>query len=451
MFPFNKRQLLLLLIAFQLISCQQKRVATPMTLTNETLIPNPQFLKGTGSSFLLSEKTQINYNATSDDLTTVSNYLAETLRPATGFDLLVKPINKEPQTSAIYLKLTTNDSIKGDEGYKLYITEDRLQIEANKPVGIFRGIQTVQQLLPASIVLKKKQDTIWEIPTGTIIDYPEYEHRGAMLDVARHFFEVDDVKKFIDHLVTYKMNVLHLHLTDDQGWRIEIKSWPNLTTHGGSTEVGGTEGGFFTQEDYKEIVTYAAERHILVIPEIDMPGHTNAALASYAELNCDGKVTDLYTGMKVGFSSLCTDKEITYQFVDDVIRELAALTPGPYIHIGGDESHATKKDEYRYFINRVQKIVNDHGKQLIGWDDVSAGTLEKSSVAQFWAREHNALEAIAQGAKIIMSPAKKAYLDMKYDSITPIGLKWAGFIEVDDGYNWSLEAYVKGISKEHRC
>ena len=137
------------------------------------------------------------------------------------------------------------------------------------------------------------------------------------------------------------MNHLHLHLADDQGWRIEIKSWPNLTIHGGSTQVGGGKGGFFTQEEYKDIVQYAQERFITIVPEIDMPGHTNAALSSYAELNCDGKATKLYTGTKVGFSTLCTDKEITYKFVDDVIRELAAITPGPYIHIGGDESHVT--------------------------------------------------------------------------------------------------------------
>ena len=165
------------------------------------------------------------------------------------------------------------------------------------------------------------------------------------------------MKNFIEQLAYYKMNVLHLHLSDDQGWRIEIKSWPNLTAHGGKTEVGGGEGGYYTQEQYKEIVKYAQDRYITIIPEIDMPGHTNAALASVAMLNCDGKPKELYTGTEVGFSTLCTSKETTYQFIDDVIRELAAITPGEYLHIGGDESHATKIEDYIPFMNRVQDMV----------------------------------------------------------------------------------------------
>ena len=159
------------------------------------------------------------------------------------------------------------------------------------------------------------------------------------------------------------MNRLHLHLSDDQGWRIEIKSWPKLTEIGGSSEVGGGEGGFYTQEQYKDIVKYAQDRFITIVPEIDVPGHTNAALASYPELNCDGKATELYHGTNVGFSTLCTDKEITYKFIDDVFRELAAMTPGEYIHIGGVESHVTSMKDFNPFINRAQKIVEKHGKK----------------------------------------------------------------------------------------
>ena len=152
---------------------------------------------------------------------------------------------------------------------------------------------------------------------------------------------------------------LHLHLSDDQGWRIEIKTWPNLAIHGGSTEVGGGKGGFYTQEQYKDIVRYAMDRFVTIIPEIDMPGHTNAALASYPELNCNDSATKLYTGTEVGFSTLCTKKELTYKFVDDVVQELSEITPGPWIHIGGDESHATKKEDYIPFENRVQQIVKN--------------------------------------------------------------------------------------------
>ena len=244
------------------------------------------------------------------------------------------------------------------------------------------------------------------------------------------------------------MNKLHLHLSDDQGWRIEIKSWPKLTEYGGSTEVGGGEGGYFTQEDYKEIIDYAQERYIEVIPEIDMPGHTNAALASYPELNCNDEAPDLYTGTEVGFSSFCTDKEVTYKFIDDVIGELAAITPGKYIHIGGDESHSTDKEDYIQFINKVQDIVYKHGKTMIGWDEIQNAQLRKESVTQFWASEENALGAVKQESKLIMSPAKKAYMDMQYDSNSPLGLHWAGYIEVDTGYNWNPSSYVKGITKD---
>jgi hexosaminidase len=287
------------------------------------------------------------------------------------------------------------------------------------------------------------------IPAGFISDFPEYGYRGAMLDVSRHFFGVEDVKRFIDFIAMYKMNALHLHLSDDQGWRIEIKSWPKLTEIGGSTEVGGGEGGFFTQEDYSELVNYAQDRHIIIVPEIDMPGHTNAALASYPELNCNGKATELYTGIEVGFSTLCTDKEITYQFVDDVVREISALTPGPFFHIGGDESHVTAHDDYVYFINRVQKIVESHGKRVAGWDEIANASLIEDAVVQFWADVENTVMGVEQGAKVIMSPAKKAYLDMKYDSTTHLGLHWAGYIEVDSAYIWNPATYIKGVTKEN--
>jgi hexosaminidase len=314
---------------------------------------------------------------------------------------------------------------------------------------LFRGIQTIRQIFPANIELATRQEGPWRIPTGTILDYPVYSYRGVMLDVARHFFGVDDVKRFIDFLACYKMNVLHLHLSDDQGWRIEIKSWPNLATNGGSTQVGGGKGGYYTQEQYADIVQYAKERYIMIVPEIDMPGHTNAALASYAELNCNEKVTELYTGIRVGFSALCTGKEITYKFIDDVIRELAALTPGPYIHIGGDESHVTKIEDYIPFINKLQDIVLAHGKQVIGWDDIALAGLKANVIAQHWSNVKNANLAVSQGAKILMSPAKKAYLDIQYNAKSKFGLHWAGYIEVDSAYTWDLETLIPGVGKEN--
>jgi hexosaminidase len=256
------------------------------------------------------------------------------------------------------------------------------------------------------------------------------------------------VKQYIDQLALYKINYLHLHLSDDQGWRIEIKSWPKLTEIGGSTQVGGGPGGFYTQEEYADIVSYAAERFITIVPEIDMPGHTNAALASYAELNCDGKATELYTGTRVGFSTLCTRKEITYTFVEDVIRELVELTPGPYFHVGGDESHVTELEDYIYFMNRVRKIVQKHGKKVIGWDEISHADLDSSDIAQYWASAENAGRALAKGARLIISPAKYAYLDMKYDSTTALGLNWAGYTEVDKAYAWEPLELIEGISQD---
>jgi len=269
-----------------------------------------------------------------------------------------------------------------------------------------------------------------------------------MLDVARHFFSVADVKRYIDLISLYKINVLHLHLSDDQGWRIEIKSWPKLTEIGGSTEVGGGKGGFYSQEEYSSIVKYAAKRYITVIPEIDMPGHTNAALASYASLNCDRRARKLYTGTRVGFSTLCTSDELTYKFIDDVIAEIASLTPGPYIHIGGDESHVTPLKDFIPFINRVQDIVNSYGKTMIGWDEISHADLDEGSIAQYWQSAKNAKKAVDKGARLILSPAKRCYLDMKYDSSSVLGLTWAGYTEVDSAYIWSPTELVQGIDKD---
>jgi len=238
-------------------------------------------------------------------------------------------------------------------------------------------------------------------------------------------------------------------MSDDQGWRIEIKAFPELTKIGGSTEVGGGEGGFFTQEEFKEIVKYAEERFITIVPEIDMPGHTNAALASIAELNCDGKVRELYTGTEVGFSTLCTDKETVYKFIDQVVKEISAISPGPYFHIGGDESDVTKEKDYIKFVKRVEGIVNSHGKQMMGWDDITASKLKSNSVAQHWAKSENAIAAVDHKMKIVMSPAKHAYLDMQYDSTTHLGLHWAAYIEVDDGYNWNPATLIPEVKKEN--
>ncbi len=434
---------LLLTVFFGQTAC------TPTDLSKENLIPMPVSVIPTGDSFDLTDKTVIYVQGESAELTQIGQYLADKLNPSTGLGLTVNTTNETPTPGNIYLSLSGNDSELGDEGYELSITDKSINLVANKAAGLFHGIQTIRQLLPSKVEMDSQQKGPWKIATGTIRDFPTYAYRGSMLDVARHFFEVDEVKSLIDKLAYYKMNVMHLHLSDDQGWRIEIKSWPNLTAHGGSTEVGGGNGGFYTQEQYSDIVKYAQERYITIIPEIDMPGHTNAALASYPELNCSGKATELYTGIEVGFSTLCTDKEITYKFIDDVVGELAALTPGEYLHIGGDESHATKIEDYIPFVSRVQDIVISHGKKVLGWDEIALSTLKPNTIAQYWAKSENATKAVAQGAKVLMSPAKYAYLDMQYDSTSTYGLHWAAYIEVDKGYNWDPVTLVPEIKKEN--
>ena len=420
-----------------------------MDLNKNSLIPKPVYLEATNSSFKLSRKTIIYVDGSSEELYQIGQYLAEHLRPSTGFSLPVKVKSKKGKKGNITLSLSNNIQVQEKEGYKLTISEEQVLLEAKTAAGIFRGIQTIRQLFPSEIEKDEKQNMAWRIATGTIIDYPEYAYRGTMLDVSRHFFGIADVKQYIEYLAYYKLNALHLHLSDDQGWRIEIKSWPKLTSIGGQTQVDGGKGGFYTQEEFKDLVRYASERYITIVPEIDMPGHTNAALASYAGLNCDSVARELYTGTNVGFSTLCTDKEITYKFVDDVIREISEMNTGPYMHIGGDESHVTPLKDYIPFINRVKKIVESHGKTMIGWDEIANAEIDSTNLIQFWSNAKNANMGIKKGAKVIVSPAQRAYLDMKYDSTTKLGLNWAAYIEVDQAYNWDPVNYTKGLKRKN--
>ncbi|WP_373515863.1 beta-N-acetylhexosaminidase [Persicitalea sp.] len=430
-----------------LFSCGNEK---PAKLSEQSLIPMPVSVTASEGSFEITENTDIYVPQGSGEVQKIGQYLADKLNPSTGLGVEVKTTASAPAAGNIYLNLTEADTTLSDEGYELDISVDGVTLTAHQPAGLFRGIQTLRQALPADIEKTEKQSGSWKIPTGTIRDSPTYAYRGAMLDVARHFFSVEDVKRYIDLIAAYKMNVMHLHLSDDQGWRIEIKSWPKLTSYGGTTQVGGNGGGFYTQEQYKDLVQYAQDRYITIIPEIDMPGHTNAALASYPELNCNEKDPNpkLYEGIEVGFSTLCTSNETTYKFVDDVVRELAAITPGPYIHVGGDESHVTAIEDYIPFVNRVQDIVQSHGKRMIGWDEVTNASLKPTSVAQYWAKAEYAQSAAKQGAKVIMSPAKYAYLDMQYDSTSKFGLHWAAYIEMDSSYNWEPSTMVPGVTKD---
>lgn len=375
----------------------------------------------------------------------VKKYLEEMLAPTIAIPTALIPEATAPAGSILLSINPFGRAEVGDEGYELTIT-DRVHIDARTPAGLFHGVQTLRQLLPVSIEHPAAVGRTLSLPTGYIFDKPRFEWRGMSLDVSRHFLPPADVKLFMDAMALYKLNRLHLHLSDDQGWRIEIKSRPNLTAIGSTTKVGGGPGGFYTQAEYTSLVAYAQSRYITIVPEIDMPAHTNAALASYPELNCDKVAPPLYTGIKVGFSALCVDSAAVLPFVEDVVREISALTPGSYFHIGGDEVMKLTHAQYVRFVESVEKIVNANGKRMIGWGEISPAALSPNTIVQNWKKDSSFLHA-ARGGKIIMSPSAKAYLDMKYDSATVLGLSWAGFIEVKTAYDWDPAAFIPGVTE----
>jgi len=441
-----------ILIITTTIACQQKvekEIIFPHTdLTQANTIPKPLEVTATHSAFSLNNSTVIYTSKDVSDFENIGNFLSKKIKEKIDLDIAVNIEQTKISGNNIYIKQLESTEPNVNEAYQLYISRDSVVISAVTSEGAFRGVQTLRQLIPEASNDTLAAYKMWLISTGQIIDKPNFEYRGFMLDVARHFFSVEEVKKQIDILAYYKINILHLHLSDDQGWRIEIKSWPKLTEIGSVSEVGGGKGGFYTQEDYKELVAYASERYITIIPEIDMPGHTNAASFSYPELNGNGKKLKQYTGTEVGFSTFDANKDIVYKFIDDVVREIAAMTPGPYFHIGGDESHVTKKKDYIHFINKVEKIVQKHGKRMIGWDEITQASIGSTTIAQHWQTEENAVKAANNGSKVILSPGKKAYLDMQYDTLSKYGLHWAAYIPVDTAYQWIPETYIKGVSKE---
>ncbi|MFF4355976.1 beta-N-acetylhexosaminidase [Streptomyces sp. NPDC001604] len=414
----------------------------------DRVVPAPASVKPWGSPYRITGATAIRVDD-SPRVGRIGEYLADILRPSTGYRLPLVHSGR----GGIQLRLERQPKGGlGAEGYRLDSSEAGITITATEPAGLFHGVQTLRQLLPPAVEKKSVQPGPWLVAGGTIKDSPRYAYRGAMLDVSRHFFTVAQVKRYIDELALYKINELHLHLSDDQGWRIAVDSWPRLATYGGSTEVGGGRGGHYTKADYQEIVRYAASRYLEVVPEIDMPGHTNAALASYADLNCNGTAPPLYTGTDVGFSSLCVGKDVTYDFVDDVIRELAAITPGRYLHIGGDEAHSTSHEDYVKFMDRVQPVVAEYGKTVIAWHQITGAHPAKGAIAQYWglddtdaAEKAQVVKAAQNGTGLILSPADRIYLDMKYTEDTPLGQDWAGLVEVKRSYDWDPGNYLAGV------
>ncbi|PAE38039.1 family 20 glycosylhydrolase [Bacillus sp. 7884-1] len=407
-----------------------------------SLLPKPvSYIAGTGE-FTLTPSTSIyvagNSQEETDEIYNIAQFLVAKLNISTGFNIRVTKSNT-PQAGSIYFTTIGGTAEQGIEGYNLVTDTDRVTLSAYKPEGIFRGTQTLIQLLPAEIVKSTVVTGVpWVIPCSTINDKPSYSYRGIMIDVARHFFTVDQVKRQIDLASQYKINKLHLHLSDDQGWRIEIKSRPDLITYGSISAVNHAPGGYYTQEQFKEIVSYANARYVEVIPEIDMPGHTNAALASIPELNPTGVRAVPRYDTAVGYSTLMARSEATYDFVDDVIRELSAISSSPYIHIGGDESFNTTASDYNYFVGRVAGIVSQYGKKVVGWDpyDTSTGLTSSDSILQNWhCTPTTGTSAISKGMKMILSPAN-AYIDQKYYANSPLGLSWRGYINTSKAYLW---------------
>jgi hexosaminidase len=414
----------------------------------QNLIPFPASIRPGEGTYTLHSNSAILVHLDQEEIRRVGGFLADCLRPATGFELPLLPA-EAPSTDGILLTIDETVTDLGEEGYELVVEPKGVLLRAPHPAGLFRGAQTIRQLLPPSIETHTGQPGPWQMNCVTIQDVPRFGWRGVMLDVARHFFSVADVKRLMDQMAYYKFNILHIHLTDDQGWRLMIHSWPRLAEYGGTTDFTGGRGGFYTQEEYRQIVEYAAAHYINVIPEVDMPAHVNSALASYTVLNDTDVARKLYVGYEGGSSSLAIHNEVTYQFLEDTLREIAALTPAPYIHIGGDEAHSTDETDYKIFIERVQKVVQGLGKQCIGWEEISRAELLPDTIVQYWWQAPLAQEAARRGHKLILSPASKVYLDIKYDPSTPLGLDWTKqYIDVRDAYDWEPASILEDVTEK---
>ncbi len=327
------------------------------------------------------------------------------------------------------------------ERYTLLVEDSGVTILAASGVGVSHARRTLDQL----------RDADGTAPCGVVRDEPRYDWRGLSLDIARHFFGVEVLRAVIDLLARYKFNVLHLHLTDDQGWRIETPTRPEFAQVSGPTASGGDVGGYLTVADFEGIVAYAAERFIEVIPEIDVPGHVNAATHACGDLMPDGRPTPAYGGLEVGFSRLTYDLPATRPFLRDVFGDLAGVTPGQFLHIGGDEAHQLGTDEYVRLVEAACAEVTEAGKRVVCWQEGAQAPLPAGSVVQWWDPRIDpapVLRAAADGARVVISPSDRIYLDMKYTTDYPDGQDWAALIEVRDSYEWEPLEVLEGLSPE---
>lgn len=423
----------LTMAGFMLLSCN-----TEVKEANYQIIPLPQEISvmDQAAPFILSNGTKIMYPEGNEKMQRNAEFLASYIKDLTGKSLAV-----QAGTDGKGIILQLGGNAKNPEGYQLKVTSDQVVISGPTEAGVFYGIQTLRKSIPVA------QGVDIALPAVEINDYPRFSYRGAHLDVSRHFFPVDSVKRFIDMLALHNMNRFHWHLTDDQGWRIEIKGLPELTEVGSKrTETvighnsgkydGKPYGGFFTQEEAKEIVAYAAERHITVIPEIDLPGHMQAALTAYPNLGCTGGPYEVWKIWGVSEDVLCAGNDETLKFIDDVLGEIIQIFPSEYIHVGGDEcpkvrwtkcpkcqdrikalgikadkNHTAEEKLQSFIINHAEKFLNDHGRQIIGWDEILEGGLAPNATVMSWRGEGGGIEAAKQKHDVIMSPNTYLYFD----------------------------------------
>lgn len=350
------------------------------------------------------------------------------------------------------------------ESYRLSADAGSIVVTGADAAGLFYGVQTLAQLV-------RRDGQGWAVPAVDIEDAPRFAYRGVMLDVARHFLPSETVKAYIDRASRLKFNVLHLHLTDDQGWRLHLRSRPLLTERGSASAVGGDSGGFYDHDEYRDLVAYAAARHVTVVPEIDVPGHTHAVGLAHPELAADPVITDEvrdaverfggglpapgtpYEGLAVGFSSLRMDDEATYDFLADVFGELASLTPGPYLHLGGDEALGTDPEDYAEFMRRASALIAGLGKIPVAWHEAGAAPrLHDDTVGQYWGYvtpPDGAAELTRAFDRVILSPADAVYLDMKADPDSPLGLTWAnGVTTLHRAYAWEPAEVIDGVEDD---
>lgn len=441
-----------------LASCGEQQGEVKSYNQGVNIIPMPQSLVQHDGFFKLGNSTA--FGATSPEAKTIAEFFAAKMKTATGYNVQVA------EKGNITLTLDAATDVANDEGYILEVTKDGVNVTAKTPQGLFYGMQSFMQLLPAEIESASKVSGIaWQAPLVSIKDAPRFGYRGIMLDPCRHFMPIENVKKFIDVLSLFKINRLHWHLTDDQGWRIEIKKYPKLTEIASKRIEGeGTEhGGFYTQEEIKDVVKYAADHFITVVPELELPGHEMAAIAAYPELSCRGEQGTPRIIWGVEDIVMCPGKEDMFEFLEDVVDEMVPLFPSEYFHIGGDEcpkiswkncpkcqarikaeglqgdkQHSAEEKLQSYVIQRMEKYLATKGKKIIGWDEILEGGLAPSATVMSWRGEEGGIAAAAMNHTVIMTPGGNGmYLDAYQgdQKIEPVTI--GGYTPLEKTYNYN--------------